>query len=64
MGFKKVPTANGAAGILWDLEKIERMKEAYGLNKTSVLSERSVTQAHKNHNTDDPDVSDVSQRLL
>jgi len=43
MGFKKARTSDGASAIIWDDEKIERMKETYGLRKTSETSVRSVT---------------------
>jgi len=35
MGFKKVRASDGASAIIWDEESIERMKETYGLRKTS-----------------------------
>jgi len=54
MGFKKARTSDGASAILWDQDIIERMKESYGLEKTSVTSDTSETPDWP---TDDTDVS-------
>jgi DNA primase catalytic core len=35
MGFSKVRTSNGASAIVWDMEKLERLKGSYGLHETS-----------------------------
>lgn len=35
MGFNKVRTNNGASAIVWDEEKIEKLKGSYGLRETS-----------------------------
>lgn len=43
MGFKKARASDGASAIIWDEESIERMKETYGLRKTSETSETSET---------------------
>lgn len=43
MGFKKTRMADGSSAIIWDEEKIERMRESYGLQKTSETSETSET---------------------
>lgn len=60
MGFRKVRTNDGAAAIMWDGQKIERMKETYGLSKTSETSERSETSDNPADVTDDTGVTDVS----
>jgi hypothetical protein len=41
MEFKKTRMADGGSAIIWDEEKIERMRESYGLQKTSEISEAS-----------------------
>jgi len=64
MGFKKAKTGAGASAILWEDEKIGRMKETYGLSKTSVTSEISETPAESSDVTDDTDVSDVLRMPL
>ncbi|HUU29587.1 MAG TPA: CHC2 zinc finger domain-containing protein [archaeon] len=43
MGFKKARASDGASTIIWDKESIERMKETYGLRKTSETSDKSDT---------------------
>jgi hypothetical protein len=55
MGFKKARASDGASAIIWDEESIERMKETYGLRKTSETSDRSETSVP---NPDDTDVSE------
>lgn len=59
MGFKKARASDGASAIIWDEESIERMKETYGLRKTSETSDRSETQAPFPGDTDVPDDTDV-----
>lgn len=54
MGFGKVRTSNGASAIVWDEEKLERIKDSYGLSKTSETPDTSDTPA------DEPYVTDVS----
>ena len=51
MGFKKAKTSDGASAIIWDEECIARMKESYGLEKTSETPETPDLP------TDDTDVS-------
>lgn len=41
MGFTKVRTSNGASAIVWDEEKIERIKDSYGLHQTSEIPDTS-----------------------
>ncbi|MBU2540928.1 MAG: toprim domain-containing protein [Candidatus Omnitrophica bacterium] len=53
MGFSKVRTSNGASAIVWDEEKLERIKDSYGLSKTSEIPDTSDTPK-------DPYVTDVS----
>jgi len=53
MGFGKVRTSNGASAIVWDAEKLERIKDSYGLSKTSETPDTSDTPK-------DPYVTDVS----
>jgi DNA primase catalytic core len=53
MGFSKVRTSNGASAIVWDEEKLERIKDSYGLSKTSETPDTSDTPK-------DPYVTDVS----
>jgi DNA primase catalytic core len=43
MGLKKAKAGDGASAIIWDDGKIERMRETYGLRKTSETSDRSET---------------------
>jgi hypothetical protein len=43
MGFSKVRTSNGASAIVWDAEKLERIKDSYGLSKTSETPDTSDT---------------------
>jgi len=43
MGFGKVRTGNGASAIVWDEEKLERMRESYGLRETSETPDTSDT---------------------
>jgi DNA primase catalytic core len=43
MGFGKVRTSNGASAIVWDEEKLERVKDSYGLSKTSETPDTSDT---------------------
>lgn len=45
MGFKKARAGDGASAIIWDEENIGRMREAFGLRKTSETSDRSETSA-------------------
>jgi len=62
MGFKKTrATSNGATVILWDEEGIERMKERYGLRKTSETSETSETSVPIADDTDVSDDTEVSR---
>lgn len=64
MGFKKGRTSDGASAIIWDAEGIERMEETYGLRKTSVTSDTSVTPEEKTDVTDLSGDTDVSRSLL
>jgi DNA primase catalytic core len=41
MGFKKARTSDGASAIVWDEEHIARVRDSYGLGKTSETSDRS-----------------------
>ncbi|MEJ5377081.1 MAG: CHC2 zinc finger domain-containing protein [bacterium] len=59
MGFKKVKASDGASAIVWDDESIERMKETYGLRKTSETSDRSEISAWSPDDTDVSDDTDV-----
>lgn len=59
MGFKKARASDGASAIIWDEESIERMKETYGLRKTSETSDRSETSARFPDDTDVSDDTDV-----
>lgn len=43
MGFGKVRTNNGASAIVWDEEKLERIKDSYGLHQTSETPDTSDT---------------------
>jgi len=43
MGFGKAKTRSGASAVLIDLEKIERMKQSFGLQETSETPETSVS---------------------
>ncbi|MCM8797710.1 MAG: substrate-binding domain-containing protein, partial [Candidatus Omnitrophica bacterium] len=54
MGFGKVRTSSGASAIVWDEEKIERIKDSYGLRETSETPDISDTP------DGEPDVTDVS----
>jgi hypothetical protein len=44
MGLDKARASDGASAIIWDEQKIGKMREAYGLEKTSETSDRSETQ--------------------
>lgn len=59
MGFKKVRASDGAFAIIWDGENIARMKETYGLCKTS---ETPVLISSDNSTTSE--VSEVSEVFL
>ncbi|MBN1871357.1 MAG: toprim domain-containing protein, partial [Candidatus Omnitrophica bacterium] len=41
MGFEKVRTGSGASAIVWDEEKLERIKGSYGLGETSETPDTS-----------------------
>jgi hypothetical protein len=64
MGFKKCRAHDGASAIIWNDESIERMKETYGLQKTSETSDRSVTSDPQPDVTGVSDDTDVSRRLF
>jgi DNA primase catalytic core len=64
MGLRKATTPTGAAAILWSQEQIERMKNAYGVRKTSVTSATSETPEKQTAVTDVTEDSDVCQRVL
>jgi DNA primase catalytic core len=61
MGFKKARTSNGASAILWDEENIARMRESYGLEKTSETSDMSETPDSWADDTDVSGDTDVFQ---
>ncbi len=52
MGFKKARASDGASAIIWDDGNIERMREVYGLRKTSETSETSGVGADVSDDTD------------
>ena len=64
MGFKKGKTSDGASAIIWDAESIGQMEETYGLRKTSVTSDMSVTPEEKTDNADSSGDTDVSHSLF
>lgn len=64
MGFKKCRAHDGASAIIWNEESIERMKDTYGLKKTSETSDRSETSAPQPDVTGVSDDTDVSRRLF
>ena len=64
MGFKKCRAHDGASAIMWNEECIERMKETYGLKKTSETSDRSETSIPQTDVTGVSDDTDVSRKLF
>ncbi|HHT9135227.1 MAG TPA: hypothetical protein ACFYD2_10015, partial [Candidatus Avalokitesvara rifleensis] len=43
LGFDKGRASDGARALVWDERKISLLKARYGVNKTSVTSDRSET---------------------
>ncbi len=64
MGFKKGRTSDGASAIIWDEGNIERMRDTYGLHKTSEISDTSETSVGQADVTDLSDDTDVSRSLF
>lgn len=64
MGFKKARANDGASAIIWDEESIERMKDTYGLRKTSETSDRSESSDCRSDITDVSEDTDVSRCLF
>jgi DNA primase catalytic core len=64
MGLRKATTPTGASTILWSQEQIERMKDAYGVRKTSVTSATPATSEKQASVTDVTEDTDVCQRVL
>lgn len=62
MGFGKVRTSNGASAIVWDEEKLVRIKESYGLSETSETPDTSDTPDGEPYVTDVSCDTDDSRR--
>lgn len=62
MGFGKVRTNNGASAIVWDEEKLERIKDSYGLHQTSETPDTSDMPDDESYVTDVSGDTDDSQR--
>ena len=61
LGFEKVKTGTGASAIVWDMELLKRIKDAYGLEETSDTSETLIESTPKDLLSGVSDVSDVSE---
>ena len=59
MGFKKARASDGASAIIWDEENIERMRDVFGLRKTSETSDTPETSAAGSVTPDVSDDTDV-----
>ncbi|MFC1799402.1 DNA primase [Candidatus Eisenbacteria bacterium] len=56
MGFEKGRLGDGARAVVWDMDLLGRMEEAYGLRKTSETSELSEIEVEITDVSDDSDV--------
>lgn len=57
MGFDKGKTGNGSSALVWDVDKIDRMRRTYGLEETSETEERP---AYLDMFDEEPEVTDVT----
>ncbi|MFC1715625.1 DNA primase [Candidatus Poribacteria bacterium] len=64
MAFKKAKTSDGGSAIIWDDASIERMKETYGLRKTSETLDTSEVPEERADVTDLSGDTDVSRSLF
>jgi len=64
MGFTKCKTRTGASAIIWDEDKIHRIRDKYGLIQRSDTSDTSETPVRDAGDTDIPDDTDVCRSLF
>jgi hypothetical protein len=61
MGFTKTRGGDGSAAIVWDNDKIEKMRPKYGLKESSDISEPSEDTAYRGDGASESDDSEDSE---